>query len=106
MFRILLLAGLIFASASQGFARKVDFEVEDALEVVVVQAVTVELGSPPCCDEKPMVETKSTYCKSDCKGVIASGLVVPDKRSEAPDGALAVPRHSAFDPLEPGPPKS
>ena len=106
MFRILLLAGLIFASAHQGFARKVDFALEDALAVVIVQSDKVELGSQPCCQENPVKETKSTYCKSDCKGVIASGLVVLHKKSEAQDGALAVAHNSASVPLEPGPPKS
>ncbi|MEP2704215.1 MAG: hypothetical protein ABJQ71_07320 [Roseibium sp.] len=105
MFRILIIIGLLFATASQGFARKVDVSVADPTEQVIATTLLGELAAPTCCDEKPVIESKSTYCKSDCKGVISTGLIVPLKASQVPDGASHSVRHSIIGYVEHGPPK-
>ncbi|MEP3049228.1 MAG: hypothetical protein ABJL55_19905 [Roseibium sp.] len=106
MFRILIIIGLLFASASQGFARKVDVVVDDPAKLVITPTFSDELAAPRCCDEKPVVESKSTYCKSDCKGVISSGLIVPLRSPQAPDDVSSSVRHSVVGHVEHGPPKS
>lgn len=106
MFRILLLVGLIFASASQGFARKVDVLPAAGDPVQVIETHAGDLVAPPAAPDMPVIETKTTYCKSDCKGVISGISLVPPKASQAPDATTAMQRHSFVEPLEPEPPKS
>lgn len=106
MFRILIIIGLLFASASQGFARKVDFAIADVPTYVTIDQVIAELRAPDCCEAEPVLQAKSTYCKSDCKGVIGSLLDVPLKAAQAPDGMQSKRHSSISDYLEPGPPKS
>ncbi len=106
MFRILIIIGLLFASATQGFARKVDIAVDDVPTYLTMDQVISELRAPDCCDAEPVIQVKSTYCKSDCKGVIGSLLDVPQKSGEIPDEMAQRHQNSIFENLEPGPPKS
>jgi hypothetical protein len=106
MFRILLIIGLLFAGATQGFARKVDVAVDDVPSYLSLDQVVAELRVANCCDETVVLQAKSTYCKSDCKGVIASLLAVPHNSVQVPDGLVSTRQSSVSDYLEPGPPKS
>ncbi|GAA0776367.1 hypothetical protein E1180_14400 [Roseibium denhamense] len=106
MFRILLLVGLIFASASQGFARKIDVPSEGVPVAPVLQIITAESADLTCCSDQQVVDTQSPYCKSDCKGVVTGLMVMPFKASDAPDEASLPGQRSFHVPLEPGPPKT
>ena len=106
MFRILLIIGLLFASASQGFAHKVKLSVDESSVPTTLNSLSAELVAPECCKDQVAVPAKPSHCKSDCKGVIADVSAVPFKTTRALDGVPISFTRSVTDLLEPGPPKS
>lgn len=109
MLRIVILVGLILASASQGFAHKVGVwpdPVQSAQSIEAVEVFPGENAEPSEVPDNSVGEAKSTYCQFDCKGVIAASIIVPAKSSPVPDGAGGIRHHSIFEPLDPRPPET
>ena len=84
MMRVLLIFALLMTIPVQGFASGAgaikggDSAVTDASDVSA--AIELSADSKPCCKDTNLADNKPTFCKPDCKAVMATVTVPPSEK--------------------------